>query len=153
MPNRLPNELDIVNFDYNNFPKWKDFPSELIEIFQMDEKNTSEYKRLINQWEENDTFYIFVESSKFKLIKDGKETEISLDKNTIIWETTLLQYLNWKKTSATASIDIKWKYYQISFEKFKKKFQTLSKEEQNKIISKLKEIESKRIWKTKPILE
>jgi len=87
------------------------------------------------------------------LIKDGKETEISLDKNTIIWETTLLQYLNLKKTSATASIDVKWKYYQISFQKFKGKFQTLSKEEQNKIVNKLKELESKRIWKTKPILE
>ena len=65
----------------------------------MEGKNTKEYKRLINQWEKNDTFYIFVEGSKFKLIKDGKETEISLDKNTIIWETTLLQYLNWKKRS------------------------------------------------------
>ena len=130
----------------NNFEEY------LIKRFQMEEKETQNFTRLINQWDKNDTFYILDKWSEFKLIKNWQETTIKLDKPSIMWETTLLQYLNWQKTSATASVEVKWRYYQISFEKFKETFEKLDKNEQQSIIKLLKELEEKRKWKTKPII-
>jgi len=139
-----PNEVLLEDLE-NNFEEY------LIKRFQMEEKETQNFTRLINQWDENDTFYILDKWSEFKLIKNWQETTIKLNKPSIIWETTLLQYLNWQKTSATASVEVKWRYYQISFEKFKKTFEKLDKNEQQSIIKLLKELEEKRKWKTKPI--
>ena len=140
--NSVPDIIENMEDDFENY---------LIKRFQMEEKESPKLTRLINQWQENDTFYILDKWSEFKLIKDGIETMIKLDKSSIIGESTLLQYLNGQKTSATASVEVKGKYYQISFENFKKKFEKLDKNEQKAIIKLLKELEEKRKGKTKPV--
>ena len=138
-------EIDLLENMKDNLENY------LIKRFQMEEKESHQLTRIINQWQKNDTFYILDKWSEFKLIKDGIETMIKLDKPSIMGETTLLQYLNGQKTSATASVEVKGKYYQISFKNFTKKFEKLDKNEQKAIIELLKELEEKRKGKTKPV--
>jgi len=161
----IPEEFDLINFDYSWFNTNSNSTSDLLESFEkdpistlvknfsMEQKETSDFEKIISQWETNDTFYIFPAKTTFKLLKDGNETEITLNEPTIIWETTLLQYLNWQKTSASASIEVKWKYYQISFEDFRKQFEKLSSQEQKIIKIYFKELENKRKGKTEVVVK
>ena len=126
---------------------------ELIELFDMKEKYAENFEKLTTQWEKNDKFYILGANSIFKLVKNWFESIIPLDKDTIIWETTLLEFLEWKENSATATVEVKWKYYYTLFKNFKEKFKKLPKNKQEEIIKKLKELEAKRLNKVKPVLE
>lgn len=125
--------------------------NKLVSNFWMEEKESLSLKKIITQWEENNKFYILEAWSSFKLIKDWVETEIPLSKDSVMWESTLLQYLDGEKTSANASIEVKWKYYVVPFSKLKDKFKKLSNEDKNIITTFLEELENKRKWKTKPV--
>lgn len=117
----------------------------------MKEKVSENFERKIEQGWKNVALYIFAKWSEFKLVKDWKETVISLSDDSVIGETTLLQYLDLKETKATASVEIKWKYYEISFKEFKNKFDNLPDKDKEALISFLKELENKRKWKTKVV--
>ena len=121
-------------------------------IFNFEEKETANFERITEQGESNYVLYIVEQWSKLKLIKDWKESIIDLPVDSVIWESTFLQYLKWEEvTSANASVEIQWKYLQISFDNFKKELNNLSKEEQGIIISYFRELENMRKGKTKQV--
>jgi len=125
---------------------------DFIKELGFEQKETSNFERITEQWKDNYILYIVEQWSNLKLIKDWKESIIELPVESVIWESTFLQYFNWEKiTSANASVEIKWKYLQVSFKNFITKFDKLSKEEQKKVISYFKELENQRKWKTKQV--
>ena len=96
-PNTLANPS---NFDrVEKLPEVDNIIADLKSV--MEEKEAiKEYKELTKQWAENDTLYIIPAWTKFKLIKDWKETEIEVSKDSINWESTFLAYLEGKKIPA-----------------------------------------------------
>ena len=125
---------------------------DFIKKLGFEQKETINFKRITEQWKDNYILYIVEQWSDLKLIKDWKESIIKLPVESVIWESTFLQYFHWEKiTSANASVEIKWKYLKVSFKNFITKFDKLSKEEQKKVISYFKELENQRKWKTKQV--
>ena len=125
---------------------------EIKKIFNFEEKETANFERITEQGKSNYVLYIVEQWSKLKLIKDWKESIIDLPVDSVIWESTFLQYLKWEEvTNANASVEIQWKYLQISFDKFKQELDNFSKEEQGIIISYFKELENMRKGKTKQV--
>jgi len=142
-PNTLANPS---NFDrVEKLPEVDNIIADLKSV--MEEKEAiKEYKELTKQWAENDTLYIIPAWTKFKLIKDWKETEIEVSKDSINWESTFLAYLEGKKIPANASTQVLWKYFEISFDKLKNELQKNGK---IKLIKRFfQELENKRKWKT-----
>ena len=117
----------------------------------IEEKETPMYLVLTEQWEVNDKLFIALDNTKLKLIKDWVESEITLDKRSIIWESTFLKFLENEEQLANAFILIKWKYLQISFSKLKQELDKLDDEVRNQIIYYFKELENKRKWKTEQV--
>ncbi len=130
----------------------KNILEDIIKKLGFEQKETTNFEKVTEQWKSNYTLYIVEKWSKLKLIKDGKESIIDLPVDSIIWESTFLQYLKWEKiTNANASVEIQWKYLQISFEKIKFKLKTGSEKKEKTVISYFKEIENQRRWKTKQV--
>lgn len=73
--------------------EYNDFIKALIKSFEMKEKVSENFERKIEQGWKNVALYIFAKWSEFKLVKDWKETFIPLSDDSVIGETTLLQYL------------------------------------------------------------
>ena len=125
---------------------------EIKKIFNFEEKETANFERITEQGKSNYVLYIVEQWSKLKLIKDWKESIINLPVDSVIWESTFLQYLKWEEvTNANASVEIQWKYLQISFDNFKKELNSLPREEQGIIISYFRELENMRKGKTKQV--
>ena len=117
----------------------------------MEKKEVPTFEILTIQWESNDKLYI-IEKGSFKLIKDGKETEIEINEPTIIWESTFLKFLEGNSNfPANATVEVKWTYYEISFKKLKEELDKSTDKAQ--ILEMFRRLENNRKWKTKPVLK
>ena len=108
---------------------------------------------LTTQWEFNNKFYIVEPGTRLILEKDGKISEIVLDKLWVIGESTLLAYLNWEKIPANATVKIMGKYYEIGFDKLKENFEKLSDKKKEAILAYLKWLKEARKGRTKPVFK
>ena len=161
-----PEKYDFVNYDYSYFEnpgkKWLNQDLELLENFDenevveflkslsfVEEKEAKMEEVLTEQWEKNDILYIISDDSELTLIKDGVETKLTLAKNSIVGESTFLQYYNWEETEANAFVIIKWKYYKLPFSLLKEELDT--NPNKDIILSYFKQLENNRKNKTEQI--
>ncbi len=130
----------------------KDILEDIIKKIRFEQKESAAFKQITKQWESNDVLYIAEKWSKLKLTKNWKESIIELPNDSIIWESTFLQYYRWKEiTNANASVEIQWKYLQISFKNFQRELKTKSEKKERLVISYFEDLENNRKWKTKQV--
>ena len=150
--NKLPENTDKKGIDSKLFIEINDIIGFLKKLME-EKESLDKFEKITIQWQTNNKLYVVPAWTEIKLLKDWKQTVFETNEDTIIGESTFLAYLDNQSIPANATVEIKWKYYEIPFDKLK---EALSEEQNTEfkenLIRFLKELEEKRKGKTEPVV-